>query len=147
MLCKLGLQRPLQKPWTINVTLDQTRTWSLEKDKNRIKVKKTTAKTDQTTWEKAEVCNILTGQSSSGLLGKTTNTQKKFYSKIINRSYMIWLGKVWLLRKIDKDCIMIIIRHVYSLLEARWFWLYEEVRLTCFPKTIAFISKCLNRDK
>ena len=31
--------------------LDQTRSWSVEKDKNKIKVKKTTtAKTDQTMW-------------------------------------------------------------------------------------------------
>ena len=33
-------------------TLDQSRSWSVEKDKNRIKVKKTTAKTDQTTWKR-----------------------------------------------------------------------------------------------
>ena len=30
-------------------SLDETRSWSVEKDKNRIKVKKTTEKTDQTT--------------------------------------------------------------------------------------------------
>ena len=33
-------------------TLDQTRSWSVEKDKNRITVKNTTAKTGQTTWKR-----------------------------------------------------------------------------------------------
>ena len=42
---------------------------------------------------------------------------------------MVRSGKVWLLRKVnrkkDNDYIMIIIRHVCSFPEARWFWLYE----------------------
>ena len=48
-----------------------------------------------------------------------------YYCKLMNESYMTWRGKVWLLRKIDKDYTMIIIRHVCSHLEARWLWLYE----------------------
>ena len=54
--------------------------------------------------EKAEVYNISTGQcqSSSGLLGKTTNLQNIYYCKIINGSYMVWRGKVWLVRKINQ---------------------------------------------
>ena len=48
-----------------------------------------------------------------------------YYCKLMNESYMTWRGKVWLLRKIDKDYTMIIIRHVCSLLEAPWLWLYE----------------------
>ena len=50
--------------------------------------------------------------------------------KEINGSFMVWLGKVWLLRKInrkkDKHHTMIIVCHVCSEFpEARWFWLYE----------------------
>ena len=68
----------------------------------RIKVKKSIAKTENV--KKAEVYNISTGQyqSSSGLLGKTTNIQNIYYCKIIKGSYMVWRGKVWLLRKINR---------------------------------------------
>ena len=52
IVAPLRLEKPLQKPWTINVAqrwIKQDR--DQEKDKNRIKVKKTTAKSDQTTWK------------------------------------------------------------------------------------------------
>ena len=49
--------------------------------------------------KKADVNNISTGQyRSSGLLGKTTNIQNIYYCKIVKGSYMVWRGKVWLLR-------------------------------------------------
>ena len=89
--------------------------------------------------KKAEVYNISTGQYQSsmsfrrsGLLGKTTNIQNTvvYYCKIIKGSYILWHGKVWLLRKInrkkEKDHTMIILCHVCSFPEAWWF----EVRLT-----------------
>ena len=50
-------------------------------------------------------------------------------------------------KKKDKNYTMIIVLHVCSFPEARWFWFMNEVRLTCFPKTIAFISKCFKCDK
>ena len=53
--------------------------------------------------KKADVNNISTGQyPSSGLLGKTTNIQNIYYCKIVKGSYMVWRGKVWLLRKINR---------------------------------------------
>ena len=123
----LRLEKPLQKPWTINVA----KSW-IKQDRDGIKIKKATAKTDQTTWKRLKYTILsATGQyqSSSGLLGKTTNLQNIYYCKIINGSYMVWLDKVWQLRKInrekDKDYIMIIICHFCSYPEARWFRLYE----------------------
>ena len=67
---------------------------------HKIKVKMSTVKTDQTTWKRLRY-TISTGQyqSSAGLLEKTTNIQNIYYCKIINRSYMVWRGKVWLLKK------------------------------------------------
>ena len=51
--------------------------------------------------------------------------------------------------KKDKDYTMIIV--LQSLFICRQsvdgFGFMNEVRLTCFPKTIAFISKCFNWDK
>ena len=124
---KLRLEKPLQKPWTINVAQSL-----IKQDRDRIKIKKATAKTDQTTWKRLKYTILsATGQyqSSSGLLGKTTNLQNIYYCKIINGSYMVWPDKVWQLRKInrkkDKDYIMIIICHLCSYPEARWFRLYE----------------------
>ena len=106
---KLRLEKPLQIPWTINVA----QSW-IKQDRDGIKIKKATAKTDRTTWKRLRYTILsATGQyqSSSGLLGKTTNMQNIYYCKIINGSYMVWPGKVWLLRKInrkeDKDYIMI----------------------------------------
>ena len=124
---KLSLEKPLQKRWTINVA----QSW-IKQDRDGIKIKKATAKTDQTSWKRLRYTILsATGQyqSSSGLLGKTTNMQNIYYCKIINGSYMVWPGKVWQLRKInrkkDKDHIMIIICHLCSYPEARWFRLYE----------------------
>ena len=79
-----------------------------KKIKIEIKVKTTTGKTDRREWAlldwsnnviKAEVYNISSGQyqSLSGLLGKTRNIQNIYYCKIINGSYSVWRGKVWLL--------------------------------------------------
>ena len=106
---KLRLEKPLQKPWTNNVA----QSW-IKQDRDGIKIKKATAKTDQTTWKRLRYTILsATGQyqSSLGLLGKPTNMQNIYYCKIINGSYMVWHGKVWLLRKInrkeDKDYIMI----------------------------------------
>ena len=66
----------------------------------------------------------------------------------MNESYIVLRGKVWLLRKIDKDYTMIIIRHVCSHLEARCrYGFMNEVHLMCFPKTTSFMSKYFNRDK
>ena len=143
---KLRLEKPLQKPWTINVAQSL-----IKQDRDRIKIKKSTATTDQTTWKRLRYTILsATGQyqSSLGLLGKPTNMQNIYYCKIINGSYMVWPGKVWLLRKInrkeDKDYIMINIRHVCSYPEVRRFRLMNEISLTCFPKAIAFISKYFN---
>ena len=74
---------------------------------NRITFKKSTAKTDKKNVKKAEVYKISTGQyqSSSGLFGTTTNIQNIYYCKIIKGSYMVWRGKVRLLRKIPACCI------------------------------------------
>ena len=74
---------------------------------NRITFKKSTAKTDKKNVKKAEVYKISTGQyqSSSGLFGKTTNIQNIYCCKIIKGSYMVWRGKVWLLRKIPACCL------------------------------------------
>ena len=113
----------------------------------RIKVKKTYCKDWSNNVKKAKVYNISTGQyqSSSGLLGKTTNIQNIYYCKKINRSYMVWHGKVWLLRKInrkkDKDYT---IKYCSSRLKDRWLWLYEWGAPHVLPTTIAFISKCFN---
>ena len=81
-----------------------------KKIKIEIKVKTTTAKTDRREWAlldwsnnviKAEVYNISSGQyqclSARFFLGKTTNIQNIYYCKIINGSYTVWRGKVWLL--------------------------------------------------
>ena len=142
---KLTLEKPLQK-----LTINVAQSW-IKQDRDRIKIKKATAKTDQTTWKRLRYTILsATGQyqSSLGLLGKPTNMQNIYYCKIINGSYMVWPGKVWLLRKInrkeDKDYIKINIRHVCSYPEARRFWLMNEMSLTCFPKAIAFISKYFN---
>ena len=105
---KLRLEKPLQK-----LTINVAQSW-IKQDRDRIKIKKATAKTDQTTWKRLRYTILsATGQyqSSLGLLGKPTNMQNIYYCKIINGSYMVWPGKVWLLRKInrkeDKDYIMI----------------------------------------
>ena len=110
---------------------------------HKIKVKMSTVKTDQTTWKRLRY-TISTGQyqSSAGLLEKTTNIQNIYYCKIINRSYMVWRGKVWLLRKInrkkDKDYIMIIlIRHVCS-----FRFGYQQDRLVTWPQ-----NQGLQREK
>ena len=91
----------------IKQDLDQSK-----KIKMEIKVKTITAKTDRREWalldwsnnvKKADVYNILSGQYQSssgllpGLLGKTTNIQNICYCKIMNWSYMVRRGKVWLL--------------------------------------------------
>ena len=44
---KLKLEKTLQKLWTINVA----QSW-IKQDRDRIKIKKATAKTDQTTWKR-----------------------------------------------------------------------------------------------
>ena len=94
--------------------------------------------------KKAEVYNISTGQyqSSSGLLGKTTNIQNIYYCKIVKGSYMVWRGKVWLLRKInrknDKDYQWLLFVTFVRFQRLDGFGCMNKVRLTCFPKTIAF---------
>ena len=79
-------------------TLDQTRSWSVEKDKNKIKVKKTTAKTDQTKWKmlRYTIFRLANTSLHQVVLGLTTNIRNIYYSEIINGSYMLWPGKVWL---------------------------------------------------
>ena len=66
---------------------------------------------------------------------------RMYYCKIIKGSYIVWRGKVWLLRKInrkkEKDHTMIILYHVCSFPEAWWFWLYEWGA----PHTFSFLSK------
>ena len=59
--------------------------------------------------KKAEVYSTSTGQNqySSGLLGKTTNIQNIYHWKITKGSYMVWRGKVWLLRKVTEKKIKI----------------------------------------
>ena len=65
--------------------------------------------------------------------------------KIIKGSYMVWRGKVWLLRKITKKKIKITKSLLFVTFDG--FGFKNEVRLTCFPKAIAFISKCFDCDK
>ena len=43
----------------------------------------------------------------AGLLGKTTNIQNIYYCKIVNGSYMVSRGKVWMLKKINRKRIKI----------------------------------------
>ena len=93
--------------------------------------------------KKADVNNISTGQyPSSGLLGKTTNIQNIYYCKIVKGSYMVWRGKVWLLRKInrknDKDYQWLLFVTFVRFQRLDGFGCMNKVRLTCFPKTIAF---------
>ena len=83
-----------------------------------IKVKKTTAKTDQTTSKRLR-CTIFRLANTNlhrAYWEKPRMYRIICYCKITNGSYMVWRGKVWLLRKInrkqDKDYIMIIVRHV-----------------------------------
>ena len=79
--------------------------------------------------KKADVNNISTGQCpSSGLLGKTTNIQNIYYCKIVKGSYMVWHGKVWLLRGLMVLAV----------------WMRYA---SCFPKTIAFIIMLLCKPK
>ena len=79
--------------------------------------------------KKADVNNISTGQyPSSGLLGKTTNIQNIYYCKIVKGSYMVWHGKVWLLRGLMVLAV----------------WMRYA---SCFPKTIAFIIMLLCKPK
>ena len=109
---------------------------------HRIKVKKTTAKTDQPTWKRLRYAKS-TGQhqSSSGLLGKTTNVQNIYYCNIINGSYMVWRGKVWLLRKInrkkDKDYIMIILIHHVCSFRFR----YQQDHLVTWPQNQGLLTQ------
>ena len=62
---------------------------------------------------------------------------------------MVCRGKVWLLRKINREKDKDYISNDYSSQRLDGFGSMNEVRmrLTCFPKTIAFISKCFNWDK
>ena len=97
--------------------------------------------------KKADVNNISTGQyPSSGLLGKTTNIQNIYYCKIVKGSYMVWHGKVWLLRKInrkkDKDYQWLLFVTFVDFQRLDGFGCMNEVRLPWIPKTIAFIIIC-----
>ena len=87
--------------------------------------------------KKADVNNISTGQyRSSGLLGKTTNIQNIYYCKIVKGSYMVWHGKVWLLRKIyrkkDKDYQWLLFVTFVDFQRLDGFGCMNEVRLPAF---------------
>ena len=102
--------------------------------------------------KKADVNNISTGQyPSSGLLGKTTNIQNIYYCKIVKGSYMVWRGNLWLLRKInrkkDKDYQWLLFVTYVDFQRLDGFGCMNEVRLMCFPKTIAFIIMLLCKPK
>ena len=93
--------------------------------------------------KKADVNNISNGQyPSSGLLRKTTNIRNIYYCKIVKGSYMVWRGKVWLLRKInrknDNDYQWLLFVTFVRFQRLDGFGCMNKVRLTCFPKTIAF---------
>ena len=49
--------------------------------------------------------------------------------------------------KLDgEDYIMTVVRHVFSFPETRWFGSMNEGCLACFPRTIAFVFNCFNRE-